>query len=744
MEGEGSYLKRQSYSSTPSKNFSNYTTASSPSQKSQYRYSTGEYPKTSSRISRRYATPEESDAVFPIFNTPTNMYLRKELNPQQRYAPTSQQQPVYNNSPSSTAYHSKPTYNGSSFDPLLSKASTASPMSNGTSSFSSTSSTSSTKDLLLAQLVDMGFSLEASRVAMAASGNNNLQDVLDILVQNEKAEKASTTPHQGRRTSSSSDEDQDPQSQRQSEEIWRRQQEERRREYLEQLKRNKPTPPKPKKQGNYYFNKGQFSESESAYTLAINSLPVGHGDVVLLSNNRAAARLKQGKYQDCLTDCSTAIDVARKHMQNNLPISPIMSATSTNMKAQLIKALHRKACALEGLRLFEAAIQVYEEYVRLDGSRSAQVTQGIMRCQQALLDSKKKQQQQSQWKPATSANDATTAFPDIDFNMFIPKKDQKTQAQLDEINNSKAVKEMRDREKKKEAEDAERLENEDKVNAQISVWKTGKDKNLRALLGSLELILWPGVQWKGVMMSELLDPRKCKLTYMKAIAKVHPDKLPANATVEQRMLASDTNDFSDPYFNPKKWINSVLKPATPDTPKDQDDDGGAKNTTILVTKLQIASDATSRQFDQLSSTVIKSMPRILYDLKVISDDAKSTHQGVEAVKKNLGLLEGDTEAALEKLRRPHIAKTRMEECRMLLLEKSDHLNKIKEEQERKKQAAEAEAEAAAKLLEEEHPTTAAAGSEHPDDNNSYLQQISDSMTPQVSNVFKRIGVPVSV
>ncbi|GAN08448.1 conserved hypothetical protein [Mucor ambiguus] len=660
MEGEGTYLKRQSYSSTPSKGFNNYTTASSPSQKSQYRYSTGEYPKTSTRISRRYATPEESDAVFPIFNTPTNMYLRKELNSQQRYAPTSQQQqPVYNNSPS-TKYYSKPSYNGSSFDPLLSKAPTASPisatpshqterqeppptrppmnnvngterptnfssMSNATSSFSSTSSASSTKDLLLAQLVDMGFSLEASRVAMTASGSNNLQDVLDILVQNEKAEKVNTA-HQSNRASFSSDEDQTPQSHRQSEEVWKRQQEERRREYLEQLKRNKPTPPKPKvtnstsytsqpngagaaspssssfhaasptsshipfqaspnvsaqpspvpppkqpppqappasspkaattqsppppppdsvttyadkerKQGNYHFNKGQFLESESAYTLAINSLPVGHGDIVLLSNNRAAARLKQGKYQDCLTDCSTAIDVARKHMQNNLPTSPIMSATATNMKAQLIKALHRKACALEGLRLFEAAIQVYEEYVRLDGSRSVQVTQGIMRCQQALLDSKKKQQQ-PQWKPATSANDATTAFPDIDFNMFIPKKDQKTQAQLDEINKSKAVKEMREREKKKEAEDAERLENEDKVNAQISVWKTGKDKNLRALLGSLELILWPGVQWKGVMMSELLDPRKCKLTYMKAIAKVHPDKLPANATIEQRMLAS--------------------------------------------------------------------------------------------------------------------------------------------------------------------------------------------------------------
>lgn len=128
MEGEGTYLKRQSYSSTPSKSYNNYTT--SPSQKSQYRYSTGEYSKTSTRISRRYATPEESDAVFPVFNTPINMYLRKELNPQQRYAPTSQQQqqqqqqPVY--SSSSTKYHSKPSYSGASFDPLSSKASTAS------------------------------------------------------------------------------------------------------------------------------------------------------------------------------------------------------------------------------------------------------------------------------------------------------------------------------------------------------------------------------------------------------------------------------------------------------------------------------------------------------------------------------------------------------------------------------------------------------------------------------------------
>ncbi|KAI8647674.1 hypothetical protein BD408DRAFT_439118 [Parasitella parasitica] len=637
MGGEGAYTDQQTYSSTPPKGYN--SNANTPLQKNQHPHSSPvqqEYPKTSSRISRRYATPEESDAVVPIFNTPTNMYLKKDLNPQQRYASTPPQPPPpvqqqQHQQPSTPKHYSKTHHSRSSFDPLSTTSSFAtfakrperqepsltrpntnnfmkngqdhrnnySNTSHGTASFSSTTSASSKQDMLLAQLIEMGFSLEASKVALTASGSKNLQDALDILVQNEQAEKNAET----QKRDSSSSEDDDPQSLKQSEEKWKREQEERRREYLEQLKRNKPTPPKPgvsssssqngpngpngpngatsatssptspktspmppqhapmpspkanahtsaptqpdsvtsyadkeRKQGNYHFNKGQFADSESVYTLAINALPVGHGDIVLLCNNRAAARLKQGKYQDCLTDCSTAIDIARKNMQNNTPISPIMSATSTNMKAQLIKALHRKACALEGLRLFEAAIQVYEEYVRLDDSRSAQVAQGIMRCQQALLDSKKKQQQ---WKPATSASDTTSAFPDIDFNIFIPKVvDDRTQAQLDEINSSKAVKEMRDREKRREAEDAEKLENEDRVNAQISVWKTGKDKNLRALLGSLELILWPGVQWKGVMMSELLDVRKCKLTYMKAISKVHPDKLPADATVEQRMLAS--------------------------------------------------------------------------------------------------------------------------------------------------------------------------------------------------------------
>ncbi|KAI8967178.1 DnaJ domain-containing protein, partial [Mycotypha africana] len=117
--------------------------------------------------------------------------------------------------------------------------------------------------------------------------------------------------------------------------------------------------------------------------------------------------------------------------------------------------------------------------------------------------------------------------------MFMPpKKAHLTDAGLEEINNSKAVKAIRDKEKHKEAEEAGRLEKEDKVNSQITIWKAGKEKNLRALLSSLDMILWSDVQWKNVTMLDLNESRKCKITYMKAIAQVHPDKLPATATVD--------------------------------------------------------------------------------------------------------------------------------------------------------------------------------------------------------------------
>lgn len=39
-------------------------------------------------------------------------------------------------------------------------------------------------------------------------------------------------------------------------------------------------------------------------------------------------------------------------------------------------------------------------------------------------------------------------------------------------------------------------------------------------------------------MNELIMANRVKIVYMKAIAKVHPDKIPQNATTEQKMISA--------------------------------------------------------------------------------------------------------------------------------------------------------------------------------------------------------------
>ena len=72
-------------------------------------------------------------------------------------------------------------------------------------------------------------------------------------------------------------------------------------------------------------------------------------------------------------------------------------------------------------------------------------------------------------------------------------------------------------------------------------WKVGKEKNLRALIASVDTVLWAELKsdWKPVNMSELVTPSQVKIKYMKVIAKLHPDKLSSmNLSVEQKMIAN--------------------------------------------------------------------------------------------------------------------------------------------------------------------------------------------------------------
>lgn len=80
-----------------------------------------------------------------------------------------------------------------------------------------------------------------------------------------------------------------------------------------------------------------------------------------------------------------------------------------------------------------------------------------------------------------------------------------------------------------EAEDQARHELKDNVDAKLMAWKGGKETNIRALLASLENVLWQGLRWQKVGMHELVTQKQVKGTYTRAIGRVHPDKVSCNA-----------------------------------------------------------------------------------------------------------------------------------------------------------------------------------------------------------------------
>jgi hypothetical protein len=88
------------------------------------------------------------------------------------------------------------------------------------------------------------------------------------------------------------------------------------------------------------------------------------------------------------------------------------------------------------------------------------------------------------------------------------------------------------------AEDLEKASLYDAIDQKLQTWYTGKETNLRALLSSLDTVLWPESGWTKVSMAELVLPNKVKMVYMRALGKVHPDKISRGATVRVRMLAA--------------------------------------------------------------------------------------------------------------------------------------------------------------------------------------------------------------
>jgi hypothetical protein len=112
-----------------------------------------------------------------------------------------------------------------------------------------------------------------------------------------------------------------------------------------------------------------------------------------------------------------------------------------------------------------------------------------------------------------------------------------------------ALKEKSDRDKALAMEQAERSRASGNLDAEIRRWATGKEGNLRALLSSLHLVLWPETNWKPLSLTDLITGISVKKAYQRAILCVHPDKVQQKgATVQQKYIAEKVFDLLKEAF----------------------------------------------------------------------------------------------------------------------------------------------------------------------------------------------------
>ncbi|EED18052.1 UBA/TS-N domain protein [Talaromyces stipitatus ATCC 10500] len=280
---------------------------------------------------------------------------------------------------------------------------------------------------------------------------------------------------------------------------------------------------KDRESGNEAYKRGDYGAAHEAFTRALSHLPKDHPVTILVLSNRAMTALKIGEPKVAISDADTILAFIGPAKGEGESIEPGNGQASKPMKDFFGKALMRKAEALEHLERWSDAAQTWKQAVEAGHGGSTSI-QGRNRCEKAAGIS----------KPAPAAARPTA-----------PRKPQSTPrtSALSDLSGQRAaptaeaVTRLRAANEAAERADEEKLALTDSVDAKIMAWRDGKQDNLRALLGSLENVLWPESGWKRINMSELILANKVKIQYMKGIAKVHPDKIPTNATTEQRMIA---------------------------------------------------------------------------------------------------------------------------------------------------------------------------------------------------------------
>ncbi|MCL7034722.1 hypothetical protein MKW94_012717 [Papaver nudicaule] len=125
------------------------------------------------------------------------------------------------------------------------------------------------------------------------------------------------------------------------------------------------------------------------------------------------------------------------------------------------------------------------------------------------------------------------------------ERHQKTQERV--LN---ALAEKNERDLQNQREQAERHRIAETLDMEIRRWAAGKETNLRALLSTLQYVLWPECGWQPVSLTDLITGASVKKVYRKATLCVHPDKVQQKgANLQQKYIAEKVFDLLKEAWN---------------------------------------------------------------------------------------------------------------------------------------------------------------------------------------------------
>lgn len=278
---------------------------------------------------------------------------------------------------------------------------------------------------------------------------------------------------------------------------------------------------KARQEGTLAFKRGDYALATTFYSTGITAVPSTHPLVLPILTNRALAHLKTGDPKAAVIDAKSALDLIGPSRGASESVDLSGDEGVKPMITYWEKAMTRQAEALEQLERWSEAAIVWKACVET-GVGGATSIAGRNRCEKAAAGSQTKSSLAR--KPAApKPKPKVSALGDL-----APESAQ----------SAKAVSRLRAANAAADRVDDEKFALADVVDLRVKKWRLGKESNLRALLSTLQNVLWEGSGWKEIGMGELLMPGKVKINYMKGIAKVHPDKLPTTATTEQKMISA--------------------------------------------------------------------------------------------------------------------------------------------------------------------------------------------------------------